>query len=174
MHPFLYFAYGSNMSIRRLQARTPSARVVGIGTLSGHRLAFHKAGSDGSAKCDIMESPADRVIGVLYQIDRDEKLILDRCEGLNRGYAEKIVTLAAESGDVISASTYYATQLDPGLKPYQWYKRHVLEGAMEAGLPRAYIRQIQAVAAIADPDPRREDTELAIYGDACKSPRTSG
>ncbi len=38
----LYFAYGSNMLSRRLQERTPSARPVAIGKISGNRLCWYK------------------------------------------------------------------------------------------------------------------------------------
>jgi hypothetical protein len=48
----LYFAYGSNMSVSRLVARTPSAQPLGRCALRGHQLRFHKVGGDGSAKCD--------------------------------------------------------------------------------------------------------------------------
>ncbi len=44
------FAYGSNLCQRRMVARVPSARVVGVGRLSGHILRFHKRSTDGSAK----------------------------------------------------------------------------------------------------------------------------
>jgi len=160
-----YFAYGSNMSRRRLCARTPSARVMGVATLHGHRLAFHKPGSrDGSAKCDIVEDFSATVFGVLYTVEVVDKVALDRIEGLGRGYAEKRVELVLRSGERVWGSTYVATLVDTTLRPFGWYKRHVLEGAREAGLPAAYIAAIEAVAAAEDPDAAREAGELAIYG----------
>ena len=39
-----YFAYGSNMSFARLQARVPSARSLGCYALRQHDLRFHKSG----------------------------------------------------------------------------------------------------------------------------------
>ncbi len=62
-----YFAYGSNMSISRLRERVPSAVRLGIFFLEGHRLCFHKASEDGSAKCDAYQTnnPNDEVIGAL-------------------------------------------------------------------------------------------------------------
>ena len=42
MDTFLYFAYGSNMSERRLRKRVPSAKVVGTGILKNHCLTFQK------------------------------------------------------------------------------------------------------------------------------------
>jgi hypothetical protein len=54
-----YFAYGSNMSLRRLRTRVPSAVKLGNATLFGHQLKFHKRSQDGSAKCDAMTALLD-------------------------------------------------------------------------------------------------------------------
>jgi len=37
-----YFSYGSNMSIRRLADRVPSAQLVTVAKLPSHTLRFHK------------------------------------------------------------------------------------------------------------------------------------
>lgn len=39
---------------------------------------------------------------------------------------------------------------------------HVLRGARYHGLPAAYLRRIESVAAIPDPDPERGPRELAL------------
>ena len=163
----LYFAYGSNMSIRRLHARTPSAGFVTVATLHGHELRFHKAGRDGSAKCDAFANgdPGHRVVGVVFELDPAEKPALDRVEGLGQGYEEKTIELTAQAGRIVTACTYYATHIDPGLRPYHWYKHHVLSGARDHGLPEPYLQRIEAVAAIADPQPERHRREMAIYTD---------
>ncbi|WP_372836144.1 SufD family Fe-S cluster assembly protein, partial [Pontibacterium sp.] len=44
-----YFAYGSNMSLKRLQARVPSAMPLCSATLTRYQLRFHKSGKDLSA-----------------------------------------------------------------------------------------------------------------------------
>ena len=144
--------------------RVPSAKVIDIAELDAHKLAFHKPSSkDGSGKCDVVHSPQDKVLGVLFQIDAREKPILDCFEGLGHGYAEKTVGIRTEAGKITTAVTYYATKTDPQLKPYTWYKRHVLEGAKEAGLPASYVEAIENVGAIADSNKDREAKELAIY-----------
>lgn len=51
-----YFAYGSNMSLLRLWQRVPSAVRIGVFTLQGHQLRFHKLGKDGSGKCDAYQT----------------------------------------------------------------------------------------------------------------------
>lgn len=160
-----YFSYGSNMSRRRLASRTPSAQPIGIARLYGHRLEFHKIGKDGTAKCDAFESgvASDCVIGVLFQLHLSQKAILDEIEGVGRGYAQKMVSLVTAEEEAFEAFTYCATAIDATLKPYRWYKEHVLRGARENRLPEAYVRMIEAVAVIEDDDSARHEWELSIY-----------
>jgi gamma-glutamylcyclotransferase (GGCT)/AIG2-like uncharacterized protein YtfP len=161
-----YFAYGSNMSSRRLQARVPAARVIGTATLAGHRLAFHKFSHvDLSAKCDAFASldESDRVIGVLYELPRSQKPALDEVEGLGIGYDEKRVQVHGPDGHV-EAFMYAATRIDASVKPFHWYKQHVIFGAKEHALPDAYLAFIDSFESIDDPDPERHARELNIYG----------
>lgn len=155
------------MSVRRLQARVPSARVAGIGVLLGHRLAFHKCGRDGSAKCDVAAGAAagERVFGVLYRMDPGHRAALDAIEGLGLGYALKLVTVQLSDDTGVRAFTYCATRIDASLKPFSWYKEHVLRGAREHGLPRDYLAAIAATEAVQDPDETRHQAELTIYED---------
>lgn len=162
----LYFAYGSNMSIRRLRAgdRAPSADRVTVARLPEYRLVFHKKSADGSAKCDAYYTGrrGDFIIGVLYELNESEKRSLDIIEGLGRGYDEKEVTVITDSGPK-SAVAYFATNIDTGLKPYDWYKVHVVVGAQENDLPANYLDMIEEVESVADPDRQREERELSIY-----------
>ena len=161
-----YFSYGSNMSSKRLLERVPSAKKVSTGVLANHDLRFHKVGKiDGTAKCDAMETgnPEHAVHGVLYRLCESEKPHLDRVEGLGKGYEEKRVSVKMDCGNVIEAYTYYATHIDPALKPLGWYKEHVLRGAEEHGLPETYIRTIESIEHYEDADKARHTKELAIY-----------
>ena len=164
MGTITYFAYGSNMSFKRLQKRVCSAEPKGRGVLRSHCLAFHKVSKDKSGKCDIVSSKeSDVVWGRVYRIDDKDKECLDRYEGLGYGYAEKNVTVELDSGTTIRAVTYYATVKDPTLQPYTWYITHVLVGAKESCLPPDYIKKIEEVKARKDCDKEREAQELAIY-----------
>ena len=153
------------MSSKRLKSRIGSAKMIGIGILHNHHLEFHKISSkDQSGKCDVVASESNIVYGVLFEIDKEQKTKLDEREGLGKGYAEKTVAVELiESGEIICAVTYYATKIDPKLKPYTWYKEHVLTGATEAKLPASYIARIKDVEAHKDPDKKRETEQLAIY-----------
>ena len=161
----LYFAYGSNMSSKRIQARVPSAHFVTVAVLDMHTLRFHKVSEDGSAKCDAYETEdsEDRIYGVVYDIADGDKPALDTFEGVGFGYEEKTVELISVDDEPMLAYTYCATYLEPDLHPYDWYHHHVITGAQEYDLPPDYIEQIRSVRTISDPDSMRHRRELAIY-----------
>jgi len=165
MSSIVYFAYGSNMSTPRIKRRIESATVVSTARLYEHALRFHKKSIDGSAKCDIQHTrhPQDIVFGVIFEIHRREKHVLDRYEGLGSGYEEKQVTTFLPDGRVTTATTYYATHIDASLKPYHWYKEHVLRRAREHALPAEHIAAIEAIESIADPSDTNHASELSIY-----------
>ncbi|SCK12592.1 Uncharacterized conserved protein YtfP, gamma-glutamylcyclotransferase (GGCT)/AIG2-like family [Variovorax sp. HW608] len=166
---FLYFAYGSNMSSRRLCAdnRAPSALAVGPGCLVGHRLVFDKIGMDGSAKadCHYTGDTADIVEGGLFRIAEDDAHALDKAEGATDakpGYRRIEVAVSTGSG-VVTARTYLAIEKSAVLLPYTWYLNHVLVGAREFALSAAYIARIEQQKTIADPDSTRTVREIGIY-----------
>ncbi len=161
----LYFAYGSNMSMKRLRSRTPSAKFVAVAKLMAYRLTFHKMGRDGSGKCDIVKasSPHEHVMGVVYVLDVSEKRTLDLFEGLGTDYLEREVTVEALDGRRLNAYAYYATSCEPNCRPFHWYKQHVLAGVKENNFPPDYIEKIEAVPSVADPDEGRQARETAIY-----------
>ena len=166
MNSFIrYFAYGSNMSLRRLRARVPEAQPLGSAILHGHELRFHKRGRDGSGKCDAycVNNETAYLMGVLFDIPLAGKDDLDRIEGLGAGYHEKTVSVLRENGSREVAVTYYATDIAENLLPYCWYKQHVLTGAMEFNFPKNYLASIEAVAMLADQDSGRKARENALY-----------
>lgn len=166
---FLYFAYGSNMLSRRLKARerTPSAQVIGAGFVEGYRLTFDKVSTDRSGKCNIKATtnPTDRVHGVLFSIPTAEERALDRAEGLGRGYRKGKVRVMTPSG-ARDAIAYIADNTASLLRPYDWYKALVVAGAMEHGLPDAYVEWLQAVDSQPDPNPVRRANNEAVLSDS--------
>ncbi len=164
-----YFAYGSNMSSKRLKEprRIPGATTICRAVLPMHKLMFHKLSKrDKSGKCDAYytDSAEDQVFGVLYEVDQHDMGRLDRVEGCGHGYRRRGVTVSTDSGDH-EAVTYLAndSHIDSNLTPYTWYKQHVLIGAQEHGLPAHYIEMIDRVNATRDADRQRETDELSIY-----------
>jgi len=88
----LYFAYGSNMSSRRLKNRVESANVISTGILEKYKLKFHKISEDGSGKCDAYFTNVlnDKINGVIYSIHEKDLDKLDDCEGLDKGYTKAL------------------------------------------------------------------------------------
>ena len=164
--PVVYFAYGSNMSTARLRERMPSCKALGIASLPGHALHFHKRSTDKSGKCNAFASGNENiVIGVLYSFDPAERAKLDDAEGVGNGYEHAMVTVINQKGRRRQVLTYLATPdyIDDSLKPYSWYKEFVLAGSREHGLPPAYIAEyIQSVEAIEDPNKVRDKKQRAL------------
>ena len=160
-----YFAYGSNMSLLRLQKRVASAKKLERVTLKNHQLCFNMSSTDGSGKCNALQTnnSDDQVIGALFEMDESEKWILDQAESLGTGYDEKFVFVENSLGEVFEALIYCAIKIDDSLKPYSWYLNHVIIGAKETKLPPAYLAAIESVRCIEDPDKKREAKERAMY-----------
>ncbi|AQQ07369.1 gamma-glutamylcyclotransferase [Roseibium algicola] len=161
----VYFAYGSNMSTARLRERMPSCKPLGLATLSGHALRFHKRSVDGSGKCNAFATgDEESVIGVLFSFDPAERAALDKAEGVGNGYDHATVTVINEKGRRRKVLTYLASPdyIDDSLKPYGWYKDFVLVGGREHDLPLEYIaKYIQSVEAIEDPNKARDKKNRA-------------
>ncbi len=154
------------MSSKRILSRVPAAKFITVATLSNHQLKFHKVGSkDGTGKCDAFETGyRDNIVtGVVYNISDSEKIVLDRVEGLHHGYEQKTVTVNTGDNNAIQAFTYFATDTDPSIQPFHWYKEHVMRGAMENNFPQQYIHSISQIESIADPRMDRHKKEMSIY-----------
>lgn len=158
-----YFAYGSNMSSLRLLSRVPAARMIAVGHLSGYHMSFRKQSHDGSSKCTLEANTNASTLGVIFKIPSDQRYTLDRIEGQGFGYAVTDVDIMLQSGKYVRAFTYVGTDLTDELRPYSWYKYHVMAGAREHGLPHQYIQHIEAVEDVEDPDEERQRYELSIY-----------
>ncbi|MBZ5487700.1 gamma-glutamylcyclotransferase [Halomonas aquamarina] len=163
----LCFAYGSNMSTQRLAARIP-ARFVTTALLSSCRLVFHQPSGDGSGKCDIVPaSDQSAVYGVIWEVASHHEPTLDRYEGLGVAYGETWLTvtdLAIERQFDVQA--YAGNVTSPGIRPYTWYKHHVLAGAREHGLPASHIHTLERIGAHQDFDAERPALEMALHGHA--------
>ncbi len=155
----LIFAYGSNMLRSRLLNRISSARNVGNAFLKSHRLLFNKRGDDRSAKANAWctGKQADGVWGVIWEIDRNQKPILDKIEGLNKGYGEKYETVRMENGEMVKVQLYVAMKswVDYNLKPFDWYWHFVIMGAVENKLPESYVKQMLKIEPMIDADQER-------------------
>lgn len=166
MESVAYFAYGSNMLLQRLQPRCKSARVRGVASVPGYRLAFSKRSKDGSGKATLVSDPAAQVYGIVFDIAAKDATELDRIEGRGKGYEriEEVAAITHPDGQPITVTAYIAQDdfLDAGLQPYDWYRDLVVKGAEQHRLPDEYLATLRAIPALADPDPERRTRVEAL------------
>jgi hypothetical protein len=138
-----YFAYGSNLASARLRERVPSAVVRGVARAPGFALRVDKRGADGSAKANLHPAidPGAEVWGAVYAIDAAEWPRLDRFE---QGYARIEIEVWLDDACFL-ASTYRSDRLTVDPVPLDWYKRLMVDGAREHGLPEAWCARLAAL-----------------------------
>lgn len=162
----LIFTYGSNMHLNRLTKRVPSAMKITNAFLAGHKVVCNKISNDGSAKANVIETdvPDEIVWGVLFSIDSSEKALLDKAEGLGKGYNEDTFTFFDETNTSYAAQIYIAdsNSIDNTLLPYDWYKEFIVSGAIQNKLPAEYILQLQSITCIRDHDEARRIKNYSI------------
>jgi gamma-glutamylcyclotransferase (GGCT)/AIG2-like uncharacterized protein YtfP len=145
-----YFAYGSNLSIEQMIARTGAIGHVDhhprIARLANHRLAFQQLDEAEPAFANIV-SPGDGVVGVLYRCSRTELESLDHYE---QGYELRPVTVVDQQGETLAAVAYIIGPL-PAVadgRPSAAYLKRIVTGARQHGLPEEYIASVVAIAAV--------------------------
>ena len=163
MSTYQYAAYGSNLHPLRLQKRVPSTRLLGVSFVSGYELRFNKKSDiDGSGKCSI--NHGDGIVHLaVFEIKAEEKVILDRCDGLGKGYEEISIDLHHFG----SCLTYIANPavVDETLRPTDWYKEMVLLGCRSHNFPKKYIRSIEISRSIEDRNVHRSRANWQIVGE---------
>jgi gamma-glutamylcyclotransferase (GGCT)/AIG2-like uncharacterized protein YtfP len=143
-----YFAYGSNLKPDRMRSRIASARFVTRARLAGFRLALNKSGRDGSGKANVQRDDDAHVWGVVYRIDLMHWPQLDTFEP---GYARTEMDVETETGGALGVQTYVAHDLTDDPVAYDWYKRLLVDGAREHGLPGDYVEALKRLPHRPDP-----------------------
>lgn len=134
-----YFAYGSNMSRARLEARL--GRVVDLGRARcvARRHSFSKLGLDGTGKGNIELADDALVWGVVYDIDPAQ---LERLAGIELGYRRIELDVELEMIGPTRTATFEALEPTPGLAPTREYLEHYVIGMREHGIPDAYLAAV--------------------------------
>ncbi len=142
-----YFAYGSNLSSRVIDAWCPGARFVGPGRLDGFRLAFLRRSARWKAgAADVVEAPGHAVWGALYAVTRAELEALDRKEFVaHSGYRRRTITVVHDGAEVRAATYEVVDKARDELTPRADYLALMLEGARERGLPADWIAELEAL-----------------------------
>lgn len=172
-----YFAYGSNMFTYRLEKRVGQVNAVGVAKLTRHQFTCNKLSRDGSLKADAFYTGhiQDFVLGIVFDINPATKPILDKEEGLGKGYDQKNITVKLiDKGKELDMFTYVTHEPIKGNDnaPYKWYMDLIVAGAQEHNLDEKYIEQIKKIITKEDTLPGRESVNQFILKES-KLPRKS-
>lgn len=136
----LYFAYGSNMSRARLEARVGWVRDFGRAQLHGYRHRFSKLGQDGTGKGNIEAEGGAWVWGVLYELSAEQ---FETLRGFEGGY--RSIQLTARSpvdATPRRALSFVAERIVAELSPTPAYLEHYRVGMREHGVPADYVAEL--------------------------------
>lgn len=153
-----YFAYGSNMDIKRLEERVGKVKSACHGCLTNYELVFNKKGNHGERYANIRETQRERkevVEGVLYKLTKEQIARLDSCEGFKpdrkksqNHYTRKemrVTALLNKGRITVSAYVYVAENpqfiSETNNTPSQEYLGHLLEGKVY--LSKAYYSKLE-------------------------------
>lgn len=79
-----YIAYGSNLNIRQMRMRCPSARIIGTSVIPDYELLFK--GSMTGAYLTIEKKAGGKVPVAAWEVTAEDELSLDHYEGYPRFY----------------------------------------------------------------------------------------
>lgn len=144
-----YFAYGSNLWIEQVVARTGPVRLGAerprIVRLENHRLVFNmqsRRPGDPDVVYANIEPGSGEVLGVVYCFDAEALRKMDVYEA---GYRrQQVAVQVLETGERLDAIAYIAepANVTQGRTPDDAYVQRIVRGARQHGLPAAYIIQM--------------------------------
>lgn len=141
-----YFAYGSNMSLARLQERVGEVALRGTAQLAGYVHSFDHRGRDGTAKGNITAASSESMLGVLYGLSDEQVQLLAPYEGGYEMISLELQLVATSSR--IDGYSYVSRLSTFGLSPLPAYLEHYYNGMLEHGFPQAYIELIRRQAGL--------------------------
>jgi gamma-glutamylcyclotransferase len=171
------FAYGSNMNSEQVRARCTNAKLVAVAKLPDHQLAFYGNTPEwDGAEETVLPAPGNEVWGVIYELTPSDKEKLDDWQDAlfdgSGAYFHSPAKVTDQQGKEYSVLLYKKAKLGNPEKPSEEYLNFIVQGAVERGLPAAYVDQLRSIetrkAKFAVPRPRKSARQAAP-GDECGS-----
>ena len=172
----LYFAYGFNLSLEKMNEKCSKPRVLGIARLAGHKIGFyeHSVIWDGAVETLVPDAQSE-VWGVLYQLELYAWDQLDNCEDVRLDgtgqYFHYPVKVLDEQNKAFHADVYKKARLGEAKQPSTEYLDIIIQGAKEQGLPESYIVTLQDIgsksASYAVPRQRSKSKIAVSEGEGC-------
>ncbi|MDO4199872.1 MAG: gamma-glutamylcyclotransferase family protein [Clostridia bacterium] len=125
----LYLAYGSNLNLRQMRFRCPTAKVVGSAVLEDYKMVFrgaHRSGVATIEKCKGFKVPV-----LIWKITSADERSLDRYEGYPIFYRKEYFDVEL-NGKKQKAMVYIMNEGREKNYPSKYYFRTILEGYITA------------------------------------------
>ena len=139
-----YIAYGSNLNIRQMRMRCPSARIIGISEIPEYELLFK--GSKTGFYLTIEPKKGSRVPVAAWEVSAEDEQALDRYEGFPTFYYKKEMLLPIKgirSGKIRRRNTFvYIMHEDRVLGvPSNFYMQTCLSGYKSFGFDPKFLHE---------------------------------
>ena len=139
-----YIAYGSNLNIRQMRMRCPSARIIGTSEIPDYELLFK--GSKTGSYLTIEPKKGSRVPVAAWEVSAEDEQALDRYEGFPTFYYKKEMLLPIKgirSGKTRQRNTFvYIMHEDRVLGvPSNFYMQTCLSGYKSFGFDPKFLHE---------------------------------
>jgi gamma-glutamylcyclotransferase (GGCT)/AIG2-like uncharacterized protein YtfP len=146
----LYVSYGSNMNIRQMAFRCPTAKVVGNGKIKDYRLLFK--GCRNNAHATIEPHKGKNTPVLVWEIEKLDEKFLDRYEGYPSYYRKETIEVKLENGEVVQAMVYIMNDEVHGTEtvlnlPNPSYYATIREGYKSAGFNIKHLVKATEISA---------------------------
>jgi hypothetical protein len=106
------------------------------------RLVFNMVAADGSGKANLIEDAEALSWGVLFRVAPSDWVTLD---GFEPGYGRISCKVCVDSGATVDAQVYLGLGSTRETPPHEWYRDHLVRGAIEHNLPAEIVAVIRSL-----------------------------
>lgn len=142
-----YIAYGSNLNIRQMRMRCPSAQIIGTAKIPDYELLFK--GSQTGAYLTIEPKLGSSVPVAVWSVTDEDEAALDRYEGFPTFYYKKemrlpIKGIASGKTRIRDCFVYIMHEERPLGVPSGYYMETCRQGYQSFGFNQAFLEQAYA------------------------------
>lgn len=157
----LYVAYGSNLNLKQMAYRCPTATLVGTGVIENYQLQFK--GIPSGAYATIAPCKGKSVPVAVWDIKPIDEMRLDRYEGYPSHYFKQDVPVKMNNGKELSAMVYIMDLKQKFGLPGSNYYYTVLQGYHDCNLDDSVFKD--AVKNSADRFMKEQNSEPNLSDD---------
>jgi hypothetical protein len=152
----LYIAYGSNLNLRQMSFRCPTAKIVGASEIKDYELLF-RGGNHGSV-ATVEPFKGGHVPILLWLLRENDLKTLDQYEGFPHFYRKEILDVELECKP-IPAMVYIMNDGHLLGSPSDFYLNTIMEGYKSAGFDTDILDQAveKSIHLAAEQQPEQEN-----------------